>query len=361
MFRRVRTYYWWCQIGGWMAFWLFSTLVSYMYSQSVTLQSLIDRTVFILAGIGVTHAFRLFILHRQWLQLRLDRLIWRMLLGVVASSVLITAIVDAYKYAFHLMTPQEKSFEFGRFFSVFIIILIWSLIYILWHYVEKERKYQFDRLRLESMVKELQLKTIKSQLNPHFIFNALNSIRALIEENPARAREAVTELSNILRNSMQAEKAETVSLENEVAMVRDYLALEMIRFEERLEVNLQIDPATLSLPVPPLMLQTLVENAVKHGISRAVQGGRIEIVSHRVQRFHEIIVRNTGKLAGSGLEPGFGLRSTCQRLEILFGQEASFDIRDAGDRLVEARVRIPLAAQERLQREQSFQQAYKTF
>ncbi|MCL6523768.1 MAG: histidine kinase [Thermoflavifilum sp.] len=342
MLKRPKTYYWWCQIGGWMAFWLFSTLVSYMYSQNVTLQSLIDRTVFILAGITVTHAFRHFIIYQQWLQMRLDRLIWRMLAGVLICSLVITAIVDVYKYAFHLMTPQEKSFEFGRFFSIFIIVLIWSLIYILWHYMEKERRYQFDRLRLESMVKELQLKTIKSQLNPHFIFNALNSIRALIDENPERAREAVTELSNILRNSMQAEKVETVSLENEIAMVRDYLALEMIRFEERLEVKLNIDPNTLALPVPPLMLQTLVENAVKHGISRSVHGGTVEIVSRKTDAFHEIIVRNTGQLSTEGEATGFGLQSTRQRLEILFGPLAHFQIENKDPQTVEARVRIPL-------------------
>ncbi|MBX6361695.1 MAG: histidine kinase [Acidobacterium ailaaui] len=355
MIRRARTYYWWCQIGGWMAFWLFSTLVSYMYNQHVTLQSLIDRTVFVVAGIAVTHAFRHFILRWQWLQIRLDRLIWRMLLGVIVSSLLITAIVDAYKYAFHLMTPQEKSFEFGRFFSIFIIILIWSLIYILWHYVEKERRYQLDRLRLESMVKELQLKTIKSQLNPHFIFNALNSIRALIEENPGRAREAVTELSNILRNSMQAEKVETVSLENEITMVRDYLALESIRFEERLQVHVDVDPATFPLPVPPLMLQTLVENAVKHGISRAVQGGRVEIISRIDGDFHEIVVRNTGQLSDSFSAHGFGLQSTRQRLEILFGQRAGFQIENIADNQVEARVRIPLM------QEASYSSVHKSF
>ncbi|MBX5437958.1 MAG: histidine kinase [Thermoflavifilum sp.] len=338
-----------------MAFWLFSTLVSYMYSQTVSVSSLVERTVFILAGIAVTHGFRQFLLRRQWLQLRLDRLVWRMLLGVIVCSLLITLLVDVYKYAFHLMTPQEKSFQFGRFFSIFIIILIWSLIYILWHYVEKERRYQFDRLRLESMVKELQLKTIKSQLNPHFIFNALNSIRALIEENPERAREAVTELSNILRNSMQAEKAETVSLENEITMVRDYLALEMIRFEERLEVKFEIDPETLSLPVPPLMLQTLVENAVKHGISRAVLGGRVEIISRIVSGYHEIVVRNTGQLSATYSAQGFGLQSTRQRLEILFGPGASFQIENADAHQVEARVRIPLS------QEPAFAQAHKTF
>jgi len=101
--------------------------------------------------------------------------------------------------------------------------------------VEKSRKEQLDRIRLESEVKELELKTIKSHINPHFIFNALNSIRALVDENPERARTAITELSNILRSSMQADKQETAPLEHELNIVKDYLELEYIRFEDRLK------------------------------------------------------------------------------------------------------------------------------
>ncbi|MCG7860112.1 histidine kinase, partial [Flavihumibacter sediminis] len=99
------------------------------------------------------------------------------------------------------------------------------------------------------------------------------SIRALIDENPSRARDAITELSNILRSSMQSEKSETVPLEKELNIVRDYLALEHIRFEDRLKVEYQIDEDTLDQPIPPMMLQTLVENAIKHGIGKQMKGG----------------------------------------------------------------------------------------
>lgn len=152
------------------------------------------------------------------------------------------------------------------------MIALWFLIYIVYHYLEN-RKDQLDRLKLESTVKELELKTIKSHINPHFIFNSLNSIRALVDENPERARTAITELSNILRSSMQAEKSETVSLQRELDIVTDYLALEHMRFEERLKVELDIDQDTLTQQVPPMMLQTLVENSIKHGISKLVNGG----------------------------------------------------------------------------------------
>ena len=117
---------------------------------------------------------------------------------------------------------ENKSDLVGVYYTL-MLIAIWMLIYIVYHYVEKNRNDQFDRLKLETTVKELELKTIKSHINPHFIFNSLNSIRALVDENPKRARRAITELSNILRSSMQAEKSETVPLEKELDIVRDYL------------------------------------------------------------------------------------------------------------------------------------------
>jgi LytS/YehU family sensor histidine kinase len=195
---------------------------------------------------------------------------------------------------------------------------------------------------LESLVKELELKTIKSHINPHFIFNALNSIRALIDENPSRARDAITELSNILRSSMQSENLETVTLERELSIVKDYLALEHIRFEDRLRVEYDIDEDTLDQPIPPMMLQTLVENAIKHGISRYEGGGVVKIISDFRDNKHELIVRNTGKLNGGMNKEGFGLTSTASRLGLLFGDKASFEINETNGNMVEAKVRIPV-------------------
>ena len=145
-------------------------------------------------------------------------------------------------------------------------------------------------------MRELELKTIKAHINPHFIFNALNSIRALIDEDPARARESVTHLSNILRSSMQAEKLETVPLERELNIVKDYLALEYIRFEDRLKIEYNINNETLAQPVPPMMLQTLVENAIKHGIGKQLNGGVVKVTSDFKNNYHQLIVQNSGHL-----------------------------------------------------------------
>jgi LytS/YehU family sensor histidine kinase len=207
----------------------------------------------------------------------------------------------------------------------------------------KSRKQQMDTLQLEALVKELELKTIKAHINPHFIFNALNSIRALIDENPERARRAVTELSNILRSSLKTEKGETVSLYDELKIVKDYLALENMRFEDRLKVEYEVEDTTLDRQVPPMMLQTLVENAIKHGISKQVQGGVVKIISGMKDNYHFLAVQNTGYLNGGASRAGFGLSSTQDRLQLLFGSKARFEIRQLSEQLVEAKVLIPPA------------------
>ena len=184
-------------------------------------------------------------------------------------------------------------------------------------------------------------KTIKAHINPHFIFNALNSIRALVDEDPERARTAITELSNILRSSMHAEKVETTTLEKELSIVKDYLALESIRFEKRLHIEYSIDEDTLDQPVPPMMLQTLVENAIKHGVSKQIDGGQIKIISDFKDDYHELIVQNSGQLNGSINAEGFGITSTYDRLNILFGAKAKFELKNI-EGMVQARIIMPV-------------------
>ncbi len=236
----------------------------------------------------------------------------------------------------------ENKTELLSIYQNLLLVALWLLIYIVYHYVQRNRNDQLDRLKLESTVKELELKTIKSHINPHFIFNSLNSIRALVDENPQRARTAITELSNILRSSMQVEKMETVPLEKELAIVKDYLALEHMRFEERLKVELDIDEDTLGQPIPPMMLQTLVENAIKHGISKRINGGFVKITSLFTDKHHELIVQNSGQLNGKINGDGFGIQSTEDRLNILYHGKASFSIKNLGADAVESKVILPV-------------------
>ena len=235
----------------------------------------------------------------------------------------------------------------GRFWwdiiFTFILIALWLLLYMVWHFVEKNRKDQVDKLTLEKTVKELELKTIKSHINPHFIFNSLNSIRALVDENPERARTAITELSNILRSSMQVEKMETVPLHKELDIVKDYLALEQMRFEERLKIELNIDEDTLNQPVAPMMLQTLVENAIKHGISKHINGGFVKVISVFAHQNHELIVQNSGRLNGEINKDGFGIKSAQDRLRHLYQGKATFEIKNIDGNMVQSKITMPIS------------------
>jgi two-component sensor histidine kinase len=349
--KRPLSYYWLCQLGGWGFYVLLYTFYYYTINYYYSDYPYYFHTVFCEAGTGlvISHLMRTVIKESKLLQLGIRKqILWMTIItlgfGLIYSSVVVTieSIMgwepEYFIGASFLYKWARTALGGGLFFT------IWSLIYLIYHYVTSTQRQRLNEARLESTVKELELRTIKAHINPHFIFNALNSIRALIDENPDRARNAVTELSQLLRSSMNAEKEELVSMQRELSIVKNYLALEQIRFEDRLRISFEIDEDTLSQQVPPMMLQTLVENAIKHGISKEVKGGEVHIISDFVNDHHELVVRNSGKLNGSeDYNPeGFGLSSTRDRLQLLFGDKASFSIANTNNNMVEARVILPL-------------------
>lgn len=343
MLKRISNY-WLCQIAGWSFVGLSFVFFAFTFGRQITPYLFLRIALMVAAGILITHLLRWVIRQLNWLLQPIEKVLPKLMLAVVIASLSCSLLVIGAQEYFNLSEAKSKlSFSsklLGTTMDVGLFIIPWVLIYYFYHYIEKSRKQQLDTLKLEALVKELELKTIKSQLNPHFMFNALNSIRALIDENPLRARNAITELSNILRSSMQTEKSETVPLEKELSIVKDYLALEHIRFEDRLKIEYRIDEETLDQPVPPMMLQTLVENAIKHGVGKQVNGGVVKVISDFNENYHELIVQNSGYLNGHNVD-GFGLSSTKNRLQLLFGEKANFEIRQNGG-LVEARVLIPV-------------------
>jgi two-component sensor histidine kinase len=346
MHKKLTMYYWWCQLAGWGSIGLYWIFFAYSFERTITAKYLALICFVVCSVIFVTHLYRAVIWRNNWLLLPVEKVLPRLLIGVIIVSIVVSLMRIGFVEALNLSESKKKIGFTTRLMANILdygmFILPWTLIYYFFHYIEKSRVQQVDTLKLEALVKELELKTIKSHINPHFIFNSLNSIRALVDENPARARTAITELSNILRNSMQTEKQETVSFEKELDIVRDYLALEHIRFEDRLRVEYDVDDNTLDQPVPPMMLQTLVENAIKHGISKQMNGGTVKIISDFKDNYHELKVRNTGHLNGSVNEDGFGLTSTRNRLQLLFGLKANFDIQEVQYNTVQATVLIPV-------------------
>lgn len=342
--------YWWCQIIGWSVNIAISLFFVTTFGKATQLY-FISLILTCLTGLVLTHLMRT-IIHRMRLldkPLRTQVLYFILLTFCFAIIFGVTSEFIDFLLGYN---PQERAQKYSRSQRLFLssfnalwLVLMWNFIYFIYHHVEKNRRRELDTFRLETLVKSLELKTIKSHINPHFIFNALNSIRALVDENPERARTAITELSNILRSSMRAEKQETVPLQQEIDIVKDYLALEHMRFEERLKIDMQIDPETLQQPIPPMMLQTLVENAIKHGISKQINGGIIRISSKFIGDHHRLTIQNSGRLNGHSVNSdGFGIRSTQDRLNLLYNGKARFEIQDINGNMVESMITMPIAS-----------------
>lgn len=228
-------------------------------------------------------------------------------------------------------------------FVSFLFYSLWSMLYFLFHFLDNYNQ----SLKYQAMINEIQLNHLKSQLNPHFIFNALNSVRALVDEDPKKAKLAITQLSNILRFSLMMDKKRTIDFENEINTVKDYLNLESIRFEERLTVRYDIEPAAFDFKVPPMMLQTIVENAIKHGVSNRLKGGVIEVKCYEGITDDLVIqVKNSGQLKPKAFNKkrdgeGHGVSNTIQRLKLIYGNRASFRIYNEGGDFVITEIKIP--------------------
>ncbi|WP_026997819.1 sensor histidine kinase [Flectobacillus major] len=339
--------YWTLQIFGWLA-WLANEALIYVNTFGWSIDWFIAADLNAAIAILITHNFRKIIKKYGWVELPINKVIPRILISVFVMSVIMALVnipLDSY-----LLSEKEHANFWSLFFMLQYIfsfmkpLTIWTLFYYASHYFQRKSEIEVEKVKLESSIRETESKVLRAQMNPHFMFNALNSIRALILEEPEKAQKAVTQLSNILRSSLLADRRKTVSLSEELRTVEDYLALEKIRYEERLQIRKNIYPETLSCQVPPMLLQTLVENAIKHGVSKPVKGGFVSLETKMNGNKVMIIISNTGVLETTD-SGGFGLENTAHRLELLFGVESKFKIYQASKDVVTAEITIPIPAQ----------------
>jgi two-component system LytT family sensor kinase len=340
--------YWISQVTGW-SFFIGINLFIISSIEELPWQRILVWIFLGVLGILFTHILRRIIRKNNWLSLPLKNTIPRILTSSIISGIIIYALVFAASYV--AGTFKQNEYNLARFIggvsNMSILVLMWSLIYFVIHYMENYKKKEIESLIWEAAVKDYELKTLKSQLNPHFMFNAMNSIRALIEEDPESAKVAITKLSNILRYSLQMERMERVPLEDEVETVKNYLDLERIRFEDRLKYKIDIDRITNKIEIPPMMIQTLVENGIKHGIAKRTEGGEVQLKSKMITTSSgpklKIEIRNSGHFSEEQLKSsnGFGVSNTKHRLNLLFGDDAHFSIMNENGNTVLAEIEIP--------------------
>ena len=329
---RASTIYWVVQLIGWGLFCAMIAITSYVQGEfkGNTVYKLFELYIFLVL---VTHGMRYILVRLNWVNLKLTPLIPRVLLLTFATSLALLLLINLSNVII-LGEPFIPLLEFtinSLLYTVFFIM--WSAVYLTYHLLRKSRKQELKNLKLEASHHEIELKTLRDQLNPHFLFNSLNSIRALIEIDPSTAKSAITTLSNLLRNSLQMGKRSQVKISEEVNLVREYLRLEKIRFEERLTYNINLE-VNDNIEIPPFLIQTMAENGIKHGISKSTNGGIIDIRIYAADDKLKLEVTNTGgKFAPNNIE-GIGIINTKRRLAIQYGENAGFSIKNDNDRVV---------------------------
>ena len=183
---------------------------------------------------------------------------------------------------------------------------------------------------LRARVLSTELEALQARINPHFLFNTLNSIAALIREDPQRAETMTLQLSALFRYTLQAPRAGLVTLEEELTIVEGYLAIEQERLGDRLSYTVDVEPGLLGLRLPPLVLQPLVENAIKHGVASSVEGGSVSVRAWQDEAIVHITIDNTGTGPGAGDGTGEGISNVRERLRRTFGRTAALTLRHVG-------------------------------
>jgi len=330
-----------CQVAGWGAFGLIGVGMSYAFGYASPRMNATTLLGVVVGGLA-SHLWRGVILSRGWLSLDFGRLLPRLVAGVLAAA-LVTELgvwmVGLHVTRAYTWQGSTAGIMFATTFNWIFTHFLWTAIYVGSHWFTRWRDSEIQRLRLEVLARDAQLDALSAQLQPHFLFNAMNVLRALIPENPARARDLVTELSDLMRYALQAGRRERVKLDEELTAVESYLRIESARFEERLRWQIETDANVRDLLLPPMLLQMLVENAVKHGIAASDSGGEVVVSARHADGAVRLRVTNPGRLGGAG-GTRIGLANAQERLRLLYGERAALRLA-AENGVVTAEVTLP--------------------
>lgn len=292
------------------------------------------------AGLVVTDIWRRFLKARRWNQRSLD---WRQL--AVALFVLGPLQTACTKLIARVIVPASEDGSWLPMLLVFWtgVMMAWQISYMAATALRHANRFESEALRLDVLAKDAELKALQAQVNPHFFFNSLNSVRALIFENQQSAAQMIDQLATLMRYTLASSYADTVPLKEELEAVESYLAIEKIRFEERLSVAMDIAGGMETVTIPPMALQTLVENAVKYGVEQSSSGTEIRISARHSNGRALIEVANRGALAKLGNSTRVGLGNARKRLLHAKGSHASLELVER-DGWVRATLAFPLSA-----------------
>jgi len=343
--------YWKCQLIGWSVASLYWGYLGYISHNFKFFPGLLEFISDVATYILITHLYRNFALKHRWQLLNLNQLLKRLIPAVFILGLAYLVATLAKIYCFQVLVKPD----FAQSFSLFVqlnwlgmliagirLMSIWLLAYHLYQYAQREINITKENARLALITRDAQLNNLSAQLNPHFLFNSLNNIKALVIENPKSARRAIDLLSDLLRTALYGKDVLLIAIEEELGLVKDFLELEKLRMEERLQFDIETGDNVSKALVPRFSVQTLVENAIKHGIDQQKKGGLVSIKAILENGFVKIMVRNPGKVKIDPEKEGLGLRNLTERINLQFKGKASFTITNDTDSSVLSTLIIPV-------------------
>lgn len=337
--------YWLCQLAGWGGMAAIGLLSSSQSNQEEAMRFALAKTFCMATGFGLSHLWRLQLKRRAWLaalSLPFGRLLAGLALLAVAQTGFLLVADLLFRGGALLHDPDTRAADYALLIALwFLAFAAWTICYAAALARRRARQAEFERLELEVSAKDAELRALQFQVNPHFFFNSLNSIRALVHEDAQAASHALGQLAGMMRQRLKADQVNTITLAEELAAVSAYLGMERLRFDERLVVSIDVDPALVDTPLPAMVLQTLVENAVKHGVERMVAPCQVRISARRdADGLVKVEVRNQGRLAAASSSTRLGLANAVRRLALQCGPQSGCELTEE-DGWVRATLTLP--------------------
>ncbi|WP_418637719.1 sensor histidine kinase [Winogradskyella sp.] len=341
--------YWKFQWLGWSLASVYWAYVVYVKQDYTIFYTLVNFILDVSIGIFLTHSYKMS-LNKLTLNPLKKSLVLQLSISILVLAVLFMLLNNLKWYAYWGLV---KGGTYNFFKSLIFwdpplitglrLMSIWVLAYHFYQFYKKELRMTKNNAALSVIAKQVQLDHLSNQLNPHFLFNSLNSVKSLIAESPEKARRSIDLLSEILRSSIYT-KEHFITLKEELQLIEDYIELEKLRFEERLHLKITVDNTLLDQKVPSLCVQSLIENGIKHGIQNSIVGGRILLSISRQAENLLIVVQSPGQLGAKFKEgKGMGIKNLKERLQLHYKEKAVFTLEEQPKGLIVATIIIPLS------------------
>lgn len=346
---------WLIYCGVWMFLGIYmATMDALMYPKvafwsHLLPMNLLQNMTWAIAGLGVLALARRWPLERSMLEdwkswtIQLFGSVMIAIVGLWAIWLISLAFAGSAQSSMSLRDPVWSFFKFFSEYFHINLLLMWAVLGA-FHGVrilERYRKREIEAAQLESQLSAARTQALQMQLQPHFLFNTLNSIAALIHSEPDAADRMVSRLADLLRMTLDSGTNQEISLRQEMAYTDAYLGIEKIRFRDRLNVIKDISPECLEAMVPSFILQPLVENAIKHGVADMAKPSHIEIRARHEQDSLILVVIDNGRGVNGQAKNGIGTQNTAARLQLMYKEHQAFTLESVPDGGTQARVQIP--------------------